>query len=320
MLPVPKHELPADKQANLKKATRYEWITILVMFATIPAMYASMGASQAMKTAWIDDILALIGPFGFLISIRIAQRTPNRKYPYGYHRAVTIAFLCGSLALFSMGLFLLYDGIRVLLMGERPTIGAVHVFGHTMWMGWIMVAVLVCSAVPPLILGRIKLPLADTLHDKTLFADAHMNSAEWKSAVAAMAGVLGIGVGWWWADAAAGCIISVDIIGDGFRNLRMAVTDLMNRRPMTVDETKPEALPEQLVNLFESYSWVQKAAVRLREEGHLFLGEAFIVTEPGAGSPQQLAELAATARKLDWRLHELVVMPVERILPAKENV
>lgn len=66
-----------------------------------------------------------------------------------------------------------------------------------------MIAVALASCVAPVILGRIKRRLAEQLHDKVLRADADMNRADWLTGLATAAGVVGIGMGWWWADAAA---------------------------------------------------------------------------------------------------------------------
>ena len=38
-----------------------------------------------------------------------------------------------------------------------------------------MIPALVYSAIPAVIIGRLKLPLARELHDKVLYADAQMN-------------------------------------------------------------------------------------------------------------------------------------------------
>ncbi|HSH46916.1 MAG TPA: hypothetical protein VK966_13810 [Longimicrobiales bacterium] len=51
-------------------------------------------------------------------------------------------------------------------------IGTVTVLGHQLWAGWLMIAALGYSTVAPFALGRLKLPLARALHDKTLRADA----------------------------------------------------------------------------------------------------------------------------------------------------
>ena len=61
-------------------------------------------------------------------------------------------------------------------------------------------------------LGRAKMKLAQKLHDKVLYADADMNKADWMTAVAAMVGVAGIGIGLWWADSVAALVISASIL------------------------------------------------------------------------------------------------------------
>jgi divalent metal cation (Fe/Co/Zn/Cd) transporter len=104
------------------------------------------------------------------------------------------------------------------------------------------------SALPAVFLGRAKQPLARELHDKVLFADAEMNRADWLTAGAAMAGVVGIGFGLWWADAVAASIISLDITHDGYKNLKVAFTDLMDKEPTVADHSRPNPLPLWVAN------------------------------------------------------------------------
>lgn len=62
--------------------------------------------------------------------------------------------------------------------------------------------------------------------------------------------------------------------------------------------------------------WVEAAEVRMRDSGHIFVGNAFGVPRPGTEDLlPKLAQAVAEAKALDWRVHELVIMPVER-LPA----
>lgn len=61
-----------------------------------------------------------------------------------------------------------------------------------------------------------------------------MNKADWLTAAAAIVGVTGIGLGIWWADAAAAAFISFDILRDGLRNTWTAVKDLVDQVPRTV--------------------------------------------------------------------------------------
>src|SRR5690606_23346848 len=111
--------------------------------------------------------------------------------------------LVAGVALLTMGGFLLVDSAIGLVGGEHPPIGTIQIFGATVWMGWLMIAVLSFTVVPPILLGRAKMELARQLHNKVLYADADMNKADWMTAVGSMIGVAGIGIGLWWMDAVA---------------------------------------------------------------------------------------------------------------------
>jgi cation diffusion facilitator family transporter len=303
-------ELPAEKQPAYRRAIRLEWLTIGYLITAITAIYLTLGNSQAMKTAWIEDMLSLIPPSVFLIAARTRQRPPNDRFPYGYHRSVSVAYLMASLALALMGAFLLFDALLQLATAEHPSIGTVELLGHQIWLGWLMEAALLWSAVPAILLGRAKLPLARELHDKVLFADAKMNKADWLTAAAAMGGVLGIGLGLWWADAAAAAVISVDILHDGVANLRTVVGDLMDRRPTTVDDSALDPLPSRVENELRKHPWVEDARARLREEGHVYFGEVFVVPATDRDLVRNLERAHQQLHDLDWRLHDVVVTPV----------
>jgi cation diffusion facilitator family transporter len=311
---VTHHELPPDKHELLKKAVRLEWLTIAYLLSAIVILYFALGSSQAMKAAWAEDILSLLPPIAFLIASRVRRRQPNAKFPYGYHRATSIAFLCASVALLFLGAFVLYDSVTKLLLFEHPPIDLVKPIGDTpIWLGWLMLLALAWSAVPAVFLGRAKQPLAKGLHDKVLFADAEMNRADWLTAGAAMLGVVGIGFGLWWADGVAATIISLDITHDGYKNLKVAVADLMDKEPTVVDHSRPDPLTLWVANELRAMDWVKDAEVRLREAGHVFIGEAFVVPVDNDDLVDRLHRANQHLLDLDWRLHELVITPVPEI-------
>ncbi|NMO23048.1 cation transporter [Pyxidicoccus fallax] len=308
------HDLPADKQRVLKHARRLEAWTLVYLASAIVLLYLTLGSSQAMKAAWLEDLLSLIPPISFLVGSRVAHRKPCAEYPYGYHRATTIAYLVGSVALLFMGLWLLVDSGLKLITAEHPTIGSVQLFGHTVWQGWLMMAALLWSGLPSIFLGRKKLPLAEELHDKVLHADALMNKADWLTAAAAILGILGIGRGLWWADAAAAGVIALDIAWDGQKHLRTAVGDLMDRAPRTLDSEHHETLPRQLREALCGLPWVEAAQVRVREDGHVFYADALLVPrERGPELVKRLGNAAEDLKRLDWRLREVLLVPVDRL-------
>jgi cation diffusion facilitator family transporter len=248
-----------------------------------------------------------------LIATRVAKREPNGKLPYGYHRAISIAFLCSAIALLTMGVILLGESIVKLVTREHPTIQSMELAGHHVWQGWPMLAVLALTGVIPVVLGRMKLPVARALHDKALHADADMNKADWLTALSAILGVVGIAFGVWWSDAAAAAFISLEITRDGLKDLRRVVLDLMDRSPTRVDSDAPLDVPDKLCSALKALDWVDDADVRLREEGHVFSGEAFIVPRDDRDLVERAEQIKRAAANLDWRLSELVVTFVRRL-------
>jgi divalent metal cation (Fe/Co/Zn/Cd) transporter len=303
-------ELPSERQAIQRRAVRLEIVSLVYLASAIVVLYFALGNSQAMKVAWVEDILSLIPPIAFLVSTRMRDRRPNRQFPFGYHRATSIAYLCGSVALLAFGLFLLGDSLLKLITLEHPSIGTVVLFGHQIWLGWLMIPALLYSGVPMMILGRMKLPIARALHDKALYADAEMMFADWKSVIAAVAGVIGIGLGLWWADAVAASVISLDIVRDGVSNVRQVARDLMDHVPTTVDHAALDPLPARVENELRGMSWVRDARARLREEGHVYFGEIFVIPTSQQGLLENIERAHERLRALDWRLHDIVIAPV----------
>jgi cation diffusion facilitator family transporter len=314
------HELPEEQQKALRKALWLERISIAYWISAIILLYFTLGQSQAMKAAWVEDILSLFPPLAFLVAARFRDRPPDEKFGWGYHRAITIAYLVATVALCGLGLFILIDSVEKLIKGEHPTIGLVEIFETQIWLGWLMLATLTYGVIPSLILGRMKRPLAEELHDKVLFADSKMNQADWLTALAAMVGVVGIGFGIWFADAVAAIAIALDILWEGQRFLRESVSDLMDERPKTYDEKKPHPVVGRIKQAVRESSWVADGIVRAREEGHVIAAEVWVVPRSADDLTARVEQLAAEVRDLDWRINDVIVSPVASIEGAPKGL
>lgn len=314
MSPVGRTDLPAEQREALKKAITWEWITIAYTVGTITLVAFVVGNSQAMKTAWIEDMLSLIPQIAFLIALLFIRRDPSPSHPFGFHRAMVIGHLVAGVALFAVGGNLALESVTGLVAAEHPTIGTVNLFGYTIWQGWLMVAVMALIVPGPFIYGRAKLRIAPTLHSKLLYADADMAKADWHTNAASIIGVLGIGVGLWWLDGVAALFISLGIVLDGFRNTRAAVRDLVDESARTFDSGQTHPLFAQILATMRRQPWVRDAGVRMRDLGHVFHAEVFFV--PSGRRPvgtDVLRTAAEQIAQLDWKLQDVVVIPVDRI-------
>jgi hypothetical protein len=70
-------ELPPDLQRTLRRARQLEWLTVVYMASAVVLLALVLGSSQAMKTAWIEDLLGLIPPVAFLVAIRFNSRADS---------------------------------------------------------------------------------------------------------------------------------------------------------------------------------------------------------------------------------------------------
>jgi cation diffusion facilitator family transporter len=307
-------ELPERQTEVLRRAIRLEWITIGFLAVTVSLVFLVLGNSQAMKTAWIEDLLSFIPPIAFLVAIRVNRLAPTRRHPYGYYRSVGVGHLVAAVALTTMGTYLIVDSAIGLISGEHPTIGTVDLFGNVIWLGWLMIGVMALTALPPVFIGRAKMKLARELHDKVLYADADMNKADWMTAVGSIVGVSGIGLGLWWLDSTAALFIAGSILSDGVRNLKSAVLDLMDERATTFDEKKPHPVAAEVEDYLRGLDWVAEAGCRTRDEGHVFHIEAFVVPRKRRlPSLDTLEEARDGCAAVDWKVQDVVLVPVSKL-------
>jgi cation diffusion facilitator family transporter len=239
-------KLPGEIQAAMKRAERLAWISIAFLISIILAMAAVMGGSQAMQTAWVEDMLSLLPPVVFLIALKLEKRPATEKFPFGFYRVNSLAFLIAAGALTGMGALLLYEAASTLIKQEHPTIGSFRLFGHEIWLGWAMIAVLVYSVIPPVILGRLKKPAAAKIADKVLHTDALMNAADWQTGLAGILGITGVAFGFWWADAVAAGFISLSILMDGLGSMRTSIVELIDGAPRRMDSGEIDPLVNRI--------------------------------------------------------------------------
>jgi cobalt-zinc-cadmium efflux system protein len=295
---------PKQIREAMAAARRLEKWNIFWTITYVAALGLAMGSSQAMKTAWVEDMLGLIPPVVFLISERFERRGTNARFHYGYDRVNGLGFLIAAVALLSVGLFLLKDSVTALVMQEHVTVGTVRVWGHDVWLGWFMLAAQAYASIPPLIIGMKELPLAKQLRDKLIHTDALMNKANWQTGVAGFIGIALLGLGLWWADAAAAIIISASIIWDGWRALKIATAELVDGVPRELGDDKLAGDAASIAKALKKQ--FPEARVLMRETGRYIRAEVV-----GASPPKGFDFRTLDIEGLDcgWRLDSVAFRP-----------
>lgn len=270
---------PRVIERDIRAARRLEWWNIGWSLSIVAVMGLAMGSSQAMKTAWIEDTLGLVPPIVFLLATRYEARAADKRFHYGYDRVNSLGFLVAAVALGGVGLFLLRDSIVALWNTEHVTVGSIRLLGQDVWLGWLMLAAQAYATIPPLIIGRKELPLAERLRDKLLHTDALMNKANWQTGVAGIFGVAGLGFGLWWADPVAAIAISLSIVWDAWNALRIATAELIDGIPRELGGSGISKEAEELGRaLWQAFPGASN--VLLRETGRYIRAEVVGVTPP----------------------------------------
>ena len=295
---------PKEIRDDIAKAKRLEWWNIAWTFTYVAALGLAMGSSQAMRTAWIEDILGLIPPIVFLISESYERRASNARFQYGYDRVNGLGFLVAAVALTAVGLFLLKDAVTALWTQEHVTVGTTRLFGHDIWLGWFMLAAQAYACIPPFIIGRRELPLAMRLRDKLIHTDALMNKANWQTGAAGFIGVALLGFGWWWADSVAAAIISAGIIWDGWRSLKIAIAELNDGVPRELEGGRRAKDADAIARALKAQFPGSK--VLLRETGRYIRAEVV-----GAAPPKgfDFGKLEIEGLECPWRLDSIAFRP-----------
>ncbi|MBB5687548.1 cation transporter [Sphingobium boeckii] len=295
---------PAAIRQDMARAVRLEWWNVGWTISIIIVMGITMGGSQAMKTAWVEDTLGLIPPLVFLIASHFEARPSTKRFHFGFHRVNSLGFLVAAVALATVGLLLLWDSAMTLIAGENVTVSSVRFLGHDIWLGWFMLAAQAYSIIPPLIIGRKELPIAERLRDKLLHTDALMNRANWLTGAAGIAGIAGLGMGWWWADSAAAAFISLGIISDGVKSLRVATAELVDGVPRALDSDDLSDEAALIAKALRAH--FPKTRILLRETGRYIRAEVI-----GAHAPKNFDADSFDIPGLEcrWRLESIAFHP-----------
>ena len=94
MTPTAAVEFPAEVEHTYRRARRLAWITVAHGASAAVFLYVTMGTSQAMRTGFFEDAVER-RPRGRFPRRHLRSRAaaPGPDYPYGTHRATSIAYL-----------------------------------------------------------------------------------------------------------------------------------------------------------------------------------------------------------------------------------
>jgi cation diffusion facilitator family transporter len=217
------------------------------------------------------------------VGFRVSRRQATPTHPYGYERAEDIAGLGVALVIWGSAAFAGYISWRKL---------AGH--GTTSHVG-IGMAAAVVGIIGNQVVARYKRRVGVRIHSATLISDAQHSWLDALSSLGALLGLVGVALGWRWADPVAGLVVTAFIAHVGWEVTAGIIGHLMDG----VDKATVTAA-EQAAS---AIAGVHHAHVRAR-----WLGRSLLVEVEGfVDAGRTVADAEQTGRAVEEAV--LAVVP-----------
>ena len=183
-------------------------------------------------------------------AVRVSGKPADEEHHYGHGKVESVTALIATGLLFVLSAFVIWEAVRRLMGTEG------HAVEATIW----AFAVIVVSIVVDYLRARLLYRTAKETTSHALEADAlHFDSDMWSS-TAVLAGLIGVVLGYPWADSAAALIVAVVILIAGWRLGRRTID--------TLTDTAPEGAAANIAEIAEKTSGVVAVErVRVRSVG-----------------------------------------------------
>lgn len=211
------------------------------------------------------------------VGFRASRKVPTERYPYGYERAEDLAGIGVALVIWGSAAVAAFESVDKLLR-----------HGGTGYLGWGIAAAIVGIAGNQLV-ARYKLVVGRRIRSATMVADAKHSWLDALSSAGAMLGLIGVALGFEWADAVAGIIVTGFICHVGWE----VTADIAHRLLDGVDPeiiTTAEAVAATVPGVTHAHARARWTGRTLRVEV-----EGFLEPDTPLAAADRIGRLVAAA-------------------------
>ncbi|MDO8055661.1 MAG: cation diffusion facilitator family transporter, partial [Candidatus Hermodarchaeota archaeon] len=246
---------PLSKQ--LRRAQRaIKWAVIVVtILAVISLSTALFSGSVGLLAKGIDSFKDIVAIVTVLFSLWLTQRTPTRRYPYGYFKAETLAALVIAVLIFLTGISVILQAIQLIL---QPT-GVLNIT---------LPLLVSISALPvTFILSWHLKRIGREAGSEAVYNTGQEFQTDILTIIAVIIGLVLTFVGLPWAEPVVGFIIGLIILKNSLQLIYDSVLTLMDavRNPEQIKHI------EKLVQPIEGVLGVHD--IKVRKAGPIYFGE-----------------------------------------------
>jgi cation diffusion facilitator family transporter len=258
------HFGPADAAALATRAgTRATWISLggLAVTAAIEFVVAMLSGSVALLADSIHNVTDALTAIPLLIAFRLARKPPNRRYPYGYHRAEDVAGLV-------IVAFILASAVVAGIQAVQRLIHPQDVKAP----GWVLAAGVI-GFIGNEAVAAYRTRVGKRIGSAALVADGLHARTDGLASLGVVVATIGVLLGFERADAVVGLAITIAILVTCWHAARAVL-----HRALDGTDESTLALIEAVAGAVSGVEHVTEA--RARWSGHRLLAELNVAVDP----------------------------------------
>ncbi|MBF0529954.1 MAG: cation transporter [Deltaproteobacteria bacterium] len=178
-----------------------------------------VGGSKALVADAVHSSADLLATIVMIIGLRISSRRADGKYPYGYGKSEYIVAIAIYLFLFVIGIYILLDGILIIVRGHLVT----PCFSAA-WGAFLSITI-------NELLFRQSLCAGTQIDSPSILAKAWETRSDVLSSIAVLVGILGSMLGFHFMDPLAAIVVGIIILKICIESIRESVYQLMDHAP-----------------------------------------------------------------------------------------
>ena len=252
-----------DKFSSLKKGeTTAKLSTIAVaLLGVLKGFIGFLSGSMALLADAVHSLSDVFALLAVWLGLRLAQKKPTEKFPYGYYKAETLASLAVAVVILASGIEILWESIKKF---SSPS---------TISFPFLALSVAIFSMMFSYLLSRYKGKTGREINSRALIGESKHSMVDVYLSLAVFSGILFSHLGVLWVEPLAGLVIGIAIVKLSVGLAKDTVLVLMDAclRPDRIDQIKTIA---------KGVSGVKGVHdVKIRRSGPFVFGEMHVEVE-----------------------------------------